>query len=436
MLFRYQLISIATILFVFSFTACSDNSTGASDEPVAIINGSVEGETSQSKVNSTAKNEDGTVISAARITSNGSFETISGTETETDASGQFSLEVDVNAAEQLVIIAEQSSGELKGFISAEIENGQSYDLKPLNGESTAETSIFAEIVANGNADIVQKSDIEAVIQSETAARVNASSDAAAKLAAGLENYADARAKFFAEFVEGSTETSLTQAFELMASAQFEYEASLQASSSSENKEAALESLLEATLNAYAEAGVETSAKAKLVHMQTTALQNSIASTSGEIKENVTSSASLFAAIALDSSTRASAEASGFSDATVSAIADAGVTLKNEIKASAGSSSEIEASFEAYHEDVRSAMENDSSTEASIIIEIDTEINAAAGPKFTFENALSGVVSAELLTDITSTFESSIQNSVEARSDQLGDLNTEAVADLFVLINLF
>lgn len=436
MLFKYQLFTIVSLLFIFSISACSDNSTGISEDPEATINGSVEGETSQAKINSANKSTEGIVVTVARVTSNGSIETISGTETETNASGEFSINVDANAANHFIVIAEHSSGELMGFVSAEIENNQSYTLKPINIESTAETSIFTEVVANNNSDIVQKSDIETIIRSGAAAQIYGNSSAAAEIAAGMANYAEARAEIFTEFVEGNVQSNLDQFFALMADAQFEYEANINAASSAGQKETAFETFLETQLDAYAEIGAEVSTASKLLHMQSKALQNSITSVSSEIKNEVRSSTSIFAAMAVDIAAQANAEASGMSEATISAIVDAGTNLKNDIKASDGASAEITAVFETYREEVSEAMENDSSVEATVIVTIDTEINSSGGAKFIFDNAVSGVVDVNLLGDIYLTFVNNVHSNVESKSEELGEVNTESVAKLLLLINLF
>ncbi|REL38387.1 hypothetical protein DYD21_00055 [Rhodohalobacter sp. SW132] len=437
MFLKYKIGTILSFILIIGLAACSDSSTGVSEDQEATIHGSIETNQSQAKAQTSNSNVEGTTVTAARITTDGSFETIAGTETEANASGEFSLQVDVNAANQIVVIAEHSEGELRGFISAEIENNQSYRLKPLNGESTAETAVFAEIVSVGNADIVWKTDIETVIRPETAAEINAESSASADIATAITNYAEARAEFFfAEAADGDGEAILEQSADLIAEAQFEYETNAEAAADSEDLRAAFKSLIDAKIDAYTEAGAQAGEVATMIHMQKNALHNSISNQSEEIQNSVRASASLYAATAVDFAAQTNAEASGMSETTVSAIADAGADLKTEIEASSGASSEIEAAFEAYHEEVRTAMENDSNVEAQVIVDIDAEINSNGGAKFVFENAISGVIDANLLGDIYTTFTSSVESEVESRSEDLVELDLEAMAEIFILINLY
>lgn len=410
--------------------SCSDDSSSV-DESTATINGSVESSSNGQQEKAAVQKNEGVVVAAARVTSSGTIETIGETETETNASGEFSLDVDTDVANHIVITAQTEAGELKGHLSAAVQNGQSYTLKPINTESSAEAEVFMELVADGNADLVQKSDIDATVTSEVSGQIQGNSTAAAELAAGLANYAEAKADFLADMGESEVEAKLDQAEEAKANAQFQYEAELAGSTSADEKDAAFDAFLEAYLNAYTDTDFEHESVAKLAHMRVNVIQNTFSSASANVEEGLKSSTSLFAALAVDAAAQTNAEASGMSDATISAIADAGASLKSEIKASA----DVEAAFETYHSEVRQAMENDSSAEASIIIEIDSEINANGGPKSVFNSALSGVISVDLLTDIYLSFTNSIESNVESKSDALGELNTEAMANLFILINL-
>lgn len=426
--------TIFTILIAFTIISCLDDSTGV-DGSSATFNGSVESSSPSQQEKATATSNEGVVVTAARVTSSGTLESIDETETETNASGEFSLEVDTDVANDIVITAQSETGELQGFLSSAVENGQSYTLKPINIESSAETKIYTELVAEGNTDLVQKSEIDAVITSDIASQIQASNTAAAEVAAGLTNYAEAKAEFLEEQGESDIEATLEAVAEAKADAQFQYEAELDGSSSVDEREAAFDALLEAHHNAYTDADVEHETVAKLAHMRVNVLQNTFSSASADVEEGIYTSSSLFAALAIDAAARANAEASGMSDATVSAIADEGTSLKSEIKASAGSSSDVEAAFETYHDNVREAMENDSSAEAGVILEIDSEINASGGSKSVFNSALSGVISVDLLTDIYLSFTNSIENNVESKSETLGELDTEAMTNLFILINL-
>ena len=422
------------LLLLMTFQACSDSSVSV-DENVALIQGSVESSGTSEKAVSNADVSAATA-SAARISSNGSFDIISETETQVDASGNFTLEVDANSLNHIAVLVETNGEILKGYLSKSIENGQSYTIKPVNSVSTAEAVVFADIVAKGKADIVHKADIEAVVNQRSATAIRSSSTASGRVAAAVENSADARVTFFTEYGEADAETKMNTWFEIMTEAQAEFESAIRNNSSTEAKEAAFDALLESKLYAYAEAGLSEVEVSKLVHMQAKVKNNSLGSASSDIRSDVRASSTLLVALAVDKATIARAEASGMSQATISAIADAGAKLTREIRASVGTDSQIQAAFETYHEEVKAAIESDSSVDGSVIVTIDLEINATGGAKYIFDSAIAGILSLNILNDAYAEFAGSVRNSVESRSDLIGSVEADAMADILLLINLF
>lgn len=432
------LIATLSLLFLFNLTACSDdNSTGNEGEDPgsqATINGTVEDEFSKSTANARAKVPENTVVMAATVDASGSLDVKENTETEVETSGDFTLEVDASTAEEIVVIAESNGEQLKGYISAEVENDNSYTIKPLDVESSAETDVYTKIKADGNTNMVHKSDIESIVTASGAAEVYGDASATNEIAAAVSNSAQARADFFAEFTEDA-ESNIDSYFEAMTDAQFEYEAALNSSSSNDQNEAAFEAFLETKVNAYSDAGLDAKENAEFLRVQGHAILNSMSSVSSEVENEVRHSSSFMIAIATDNAVRARAESSGMSQSTVDAIADAGVTLRADVQGSNGSESSVEAAFETYHDEVRAAIENDSSVEGSAVVAIDTEINLAAGAKAALSSALSGVVEASQLIDAYVQFDSEVDAIVDANSNLIGDVDAEVISDIMVLINL-
>lgn len=425
---------IASVLLIFTVLSCSDSSTGVdSNDQKAIINGSVEGESSQGKTLAEKSNHAGRTVSAAQITSNGSVEVIEGTETETDASGNFSVEVDAAAANHIAVVAEGAAGQTTAFVAAEMENNNSYTVKPLNAESTAETSIYAEVVARGDADIVQKADIDLLVSHEAATEINSGNTSAAEIAAAFSNNAEARSEFYSEF---SSSSNLESALESITEAHIQYTHDLDESGSFD--EGAFETFMNTTIQAYADAGIGASGAAKLFHLQTEVLLKSINSVSADVENSVRASSSMMASIALDSAVRAHAESSSVSEATLDAIVNAGTELKTSVESSSGVSSEISGAFGTYHQDIRTAFENDGSVESLIIVAVDTEINAAGGAKLDFENSLSSLLQLTSVVSIYTDFSAEVQSSVETQSELLGDaeVGADVITDIVVLMNLF
>ncbi|HAW79982.1 MAG TPA: hypothetical protein DCX27_09905, partial [Balneola sp.] len=90
------------MLAVIGF-ACSDSNNNSDS---ATVNGSVE--QSQAKAKTLTE---GTVVTMATVTANGSINTIEGAETTTDANGKFSLSFDASTAQNYVVVAENNGAE-------------------------------------------------------------------------------------------------------------------------------------------------------------------------------------------------------------------------------------------------------------------------------------------------------------------------------------
>lgn len=423
--------TIITLVIAFTAFGCSNSSNNSS----ATINGSVEDGTTQQKAKAGVSGVEGAVVTAAEVTSNGSLQALDGIETETDASGSFSLDIDVESAQHIVIRAEKEGQTWMGYLSGKVENGSNYVLKPLNTESSAETEVFTRLVASGNADIVQKLDVEAVVTNQVASEINASSSYAATIATGLKNAAEARAEFYSDMAQENSEEALEATFEALAEAQFHLESELDASANAEQRAEAYDVFIESTVNAYLNAGLDASSSAKALEMWSRVFVNSITSVSSEVRNDARKNVSLVVAVATDLAVRAEAEASGMSESSQQAIVDAGLQLRSAIKASTGVASEVEAAFEEYHDEVRSTMESDGSFEASVIIEIDAEINSSNGAKITFSSAISTVLKASMAMDIYQTFYTDITGTVESMLVGASEAEVAAVSQLMILINL-
>ncbi|MFY0685092.1 MAG: hypothetical protein JXR20_11105 [Balneola sp.] len=410
--------------------ACSD-SNNSNNNDSATVNGSVE--QSQAKAASAVE---GTVITMATVTSNGSFEAIDDVETTTDANGEFSLSFDANAAQNFVVIAEQEGEDAMGFLATNVENGSTIILKPIDLESTAETNIFAEIVSNGDDDLILKSDIEAVITANNADEVMNEASLVAQFAAAVASSAEARADFFAEEVEENSEEKLESSIEILVDAQARLESDLDNASNTEEEEAAVELFLETSANAFTSAEVEATKASTALSLWATVMINNIESMSDDVENEVRSQTSIMAAIALRTAVEAEAEASEMSENTQGDIESAGVQLMTDIKASLGVKSDVETAFEDFQSSVEESMSSDSSVEGEFIVSLNTSINANGGAKTIFDNNIVSTLSADLALEIFTNFDSNLfSESDETPSGEMTEASLESVTTIMLLLNL-
>jgi CRISPR/Cas system CMR-associated protein Cmr5 small subunit len=409
--------------------ACSDsNNSGGS----ATVNGKVE----ESQAKQKSADLEGTVVTLATVESNGSINKISDIETTTNASGEFNLSFDANTAQHYVVVAQNGSSETMGFVSASLENGDNVTIKPIDFESTAESNVYAELVANGSADIVTKNDIEVMITSRVASEINNSTSAAAKFATALKSSAEARAEFFRSEVEGNAEEKLEASLQILADAQARLEADLNSASTAEQEAAAYELFVETSANAYANADVEANKAAQAIELWGRLAVNNVSSVSTEAENSVREQTSMMAAIAIDAAVRAEAEASEMSSESKQAIADAGATLKANIRTAAGVKADVEAAFESYKEEVNTTMQNDANVSSEFVVSVDTEINATTGAKTIFDSAVASAVTADVALDVYTTFFSSVESSAQNNDTQtMSDATLSAVTKIIILTSL-
>ncbi|MEO9887295.1 MAG: hypothetical protein ABJR05_15855 [Balneola sp.] len=430
-LYKYPIIIL--MLAVIGF-ACSDSSTNNND-PNNQENATVTGKVDQSSTNKALP--EGTVVTMATVTASGSIETLNNVEsTTTDANGNYSLSFDANTAQNFVVVAGEEGNQTMGFISSNVDNNSSIDLKPINAESSVESAIFAKVVGNGDADAVLKSDIEAIISSDIDEEVKNNSSAISKLAVAIAASAEARADFFAEEVEGNGEEKLNSSIDILVDAQAKLESDLLAATSEAEEESAVDLFLETSATAFVNAGVSEQNASQAISLWGTLVVNNMESMSEEIENDVRSQTSIMTAIALNLAVQAEAEASSMSETTQDEIASAGVTLMTEIKAALGVKADVETAFEEFQASVEESMSNDSSVEGEFIVSLNASINSETGAKTIFDNAIIAAISADAALDIFTNFTTNLfADSDEVSTGQMSETNLEAVTTIILLLNL-
>ena len=421
----------ATLVFltlaVFGLN-CSDdgNSAMGTDDDMATINGRVE------TTNAKAVNAEATVVYAAEITANGSVEAIEETETAVNADGSFTLTVDADIHSEVVVQAEGNGMSMYGYLEGEIENGNSYTLKPVDNESTAETMIYAELKASGDAETVTKAEVELTVTTENAAEITASSSASSEIANSLVMAAEVRAQYFESEFESEAQTKLETMSEIYVNAQAQLEMQLNATTTTAARTEAYANFYTSVANAYVDANVDASVAAKASEMWS-AILTTTTDISSDVESEIEVQSSMITATQMDAAVQAQLEAAGASDATVDAVVEAGATLSATIEESSEINADVQTAFEVYHDSVRSALEADASFSALTIVAIDDAINEDSGAKDIFQTSLLSASSAQVMVNAFDTFFTAVESSVEA-SFEGSDTETNAIVEIMILIN--
>tara|TARA_R110000868_G_scaffold304437_30_gene565545 strand:- start:7842 stop:9128 length:1287 start_codon:yes stop_codon:yes gene_type:complete len=404
--------------------ACTDSNN---DSDTATISGKVNGSNQKSLATSAD------VISAGYIQSDGSIRNIEGTEVNTDASGRFNLAVNADAFLEIVVQAKSEGETTLGYSSTKIENGESYIIKPIDSESSAETKVFAELVESGRSGMINKSEIETVITNRNAVIINSNAINSSTIASGLENSAMVRTNYFSNKFKNEADAKLDFIANAMINAQVKLETQLNSAISVEAREEAYTSFRSDFIDAYLNAEMKASTAAKAVEMWGRVFITSTNILSDEIKAETNIQVSLITATLIDAAVRAEMDVVGAEQSSKEAIIEAGLVLRSDINASTGMIADIRTAFEKYHDDVKTSLENDSNISATTVVAVDGEINSASGSKTTFDNSIASRVSVNLVMQAYNNFYNSIESSVKTNSNG-SEKEIEALTELMILIN--
>lgn len=437
-----KLAGIVTFALILTGTGCSDSSTGSDAEP-AMVKGRVESNEGVQKSTSSAYKApavDGAVVTAARIMADGELETINGAETETNAEGEFTISINMeavgNASDRVIIMAEKQGQKWKAYITGELESGSTIELSPLTVESSGEASIYQQVIANGDADLVSKADIEAFVTTRAAAEVKEDTESAAAFAAALAAEARTRSAYFADQSISITEQQKEEIENAKAEALIAYNSRLYASTDAASRAEAYDTFIKAVANAYVNAGVNARAYAKAKEMSSHLIIENTTQLSTDARAEVRANAARIVAIALDNAVQARMEAASAAESSVQAAAEAGTKLRAEIKAmSAATESEVEAAFESYNAAIVDILQQEFTANATVISDINSDINSTGGIKATLESTISASLSTDILVQAYSTFYTSVQETASSMLNSMNDTETRLVTELMVLINI-
>ncbi|SMO40304.1 hypothetical protein [Fodinibius sediminis] len=436
---RNLVLVLATAMLSFAcsdFTTSSDNSSGN-----ATVNGQVE----KSEANKAAGSRghasvEGATVTVARITTDGSLESIGNAQAKTNAQGEFSLEVDANAAtnasEKIIVRAEKSGQQWKAFLYDKLQNGSSIELKPLTVESTGEANVYQEVVANDESGLVSKADIEAYIDAEAGTAIKENGEAASAFAEALVEEAHARARYFADQGIEVTEEQLEEIKDVKAEALANLNASLYASSSQSARAEAYGTFISTIASAHVEAGVDADAYAKAKKAANTLVVEKAAELSDAAQSEIRAKAALLVAVAVDNAVQARMKAAEAADASVQAAVDAGMELRSALrtKTMAGAS-EVKSLFAAYNQTIMDLLKQEFSASSETIVSINSEVNGTAGAKATLESNIEASADTEAIVEAYTTFYSTVESLVDNLLTLSSDAEAEVVADLLILINI-
>lgn len=422
------LVSIFSIIFV---AGCSDNNTPVDNNhgSTSKIQGRVTDNSGFQKVNGTESSVQGATVILARVSVDGSLETVSNANVQTDANGHFIAETNVDGESNLVVIATKSSSEWKAVVSATVKNGITVYAPPLNDETTVEAEVYANIKASGNANVTF-ADIASIINSDIAAQVKGNATAIVLLATSINAEADAKVKTFTSAEVGGTQSEWQAIVNVRAQVQAQLERDLFVATNQSDIDAAFEFYANATIVAYQNAGLDVSACGKVYEAASRVLINSAASINASVKFAIQKRIALVKAKIINFIIQAKFTAMGAAQVQMTVLVTAAVTLNDSIKI-ATTFSEIITAFDNYHTAVINELKITLGTNGTSITTIESDI---AGMKATLESSVSFSVSSDVVVNAYIMFYASVKTTVESILTAASQVQVNATTQILILLN--
>jgi hypothetical protein len=433
--------------------SCQDSSTGVNNSKSSTFQGKVEksnnkpqqvaGQSRGAKAPAATESTSavqGAVVTAAVVKSDGSLAMIGDNQVKTDADGSYTLKVDLSevsdASNRIIIKAKSGDQTTKTFVASNVQNGETITVQPITLESSAEADVFQQVVANDDADNVSKADIEVAVQANVAAHIESNTQAAAQLASALASAAKAKANFYAQNSIEISKDQRQQVMEAKQQASVKLASNLNTAANVETKQNAFDTFVKSVANAEMDAGIDAWAVAGSNDIAAHVLLKNSTNFSSDARSEIRQHAYFYTAVAVNAAVQARAKAAGASDNTVNAIADAGADLQSTIKDTTDDAAKtVNEAFLRYNEDVKTAIQNDSSLKGSAFAAANTEINASGGAKSTMETKMKAAGGLSDLLGIYSDYSSSIKAVVKSNFANADDAHVKAYTQLLVLINL-
>lgn len=437
-------VSICILVLVTAGHACMDSPT-ESDSGPAVIEGRVERIGADTSQTTEIQNVEGAVVTAAEVADDGRLKTIGEAEAETDAQGEFTLEIpgadmeQVKSVSRIIIIARSDDGSTgKAFVTSNVLSGSAVQAKPVTRESDAEAGILEEVVARGAEGRVANADIEAAVDSTVAAGMEQNTEAASYIAAVLDNQAELKTWIYEREGVEVDENQQEVIDEILINAQVELENRLyDLDNAHEEQERAFDDFLETVAQAAPQAGIEPAAAAKASYLASLLIINDSPELPDESVAEMYRNYSYQTASVLDIAVRNQLEGLGAQSATVNLAEDAGNNLQAVIRdGPATTVEEIRSLFSEYRNEVVTAVENDAVADSTAFSTVNDNIGGEGGAKAAFDAAVEGISDPAVIKEAYLDFNVEVQAAINAGFDNDGESeNIEAYTELLLLLNL-
>ncbi len=424
----------------FIFTACSNednpvNSGGSTAKVAGRIssgNGMAKAMSKSGDTETTFSSIQGAAVVLAQVQADGSLKTVSTQTVQTDVSGKFVVETNLNGAENLVVVATQGAAELKAIVSSKVETGVTVYSPPLTVESTTESNLYIKLVAQGKANYIDATDLKILLNAQAALHINGNASAEAEFIKALEAQSQTYVNASGNSYFGLTSSQIQAMMHARAEAKARLDAALYNSSDSEAE-------TENDINEYesfvfANSTVNSTVYAELIRIGATTFVNASVNMNANGRLAVLQSYYKRYAFVLSVAMKQQFQAAGATDAQVNAVVSAGASLYNSLKASA-SFEQMADAFVQYRSTVKSQLKLALSSYSTSIETIDTSINGAVSAKTVLNASIVGSISLDLIINAYVAFFNSVKSTTQTTLVGASSAQVNAASQIMILANM-
>ena len=425
----------SALLLVLALSGCDGDSGTATVHVQGRVTdnqgyGSVQGASKQAAPTPQAAVE-GAVVTAARVQGNGSLQPLDG-QVQTDASGNFTLEVAAQTGDVLMLRAEKDNFRSAVLVTVNVAGGGTVRAMPMTAESKAEAEVYVAVReqddnAREDAEDATPAQVSVYVTADLAAQLQAGGITTAQVAAALQQAARAEAAFVNR--TGASLEALAQARQRQQAAWLNLQQALYAAGSAQAEAEAMTAFEQAFVEAYAEAGISAEARAKLLQTARLAVTHLAASGNATARFALRKQAEILSALATSAAIEAAFEAEGATQARMDSLRQARMQWLASLRAAA-STSAIEQARAQYSSVVEAALAASLgiSTEAlaNVKASLQTAVNA-------LQMALSIAGSATAVAEASVAFYSSAEGTIN--SSLQGNARAGLAATVLALLSV-
>lgn len=426
--------SVLIMLLLLFFVACSDDdSPTGSDQSYSTVKGRVTLSGGNSGINKTTTGVEGATVNIARVKSDGSIEIISNAAATTNSNGEFEVQTTTEASANIIIVAEKDGTRWKALLSGELQHNTTLYAPPVNEESTAESEVYEEAVAQNDTESANSGEIRLFINAEFAAEIMADQSNAAKFRTALKAEAGAYSKALADSYYGGISAAEQKRSALILEAQTELNNQLYFAGESQAEiNAAWENFYAGFFSMMANANIDVEHHARAKAVSTYAMVHSTTDLDANAQFYLERRAKYVKARAAGEALLSVMSEADMEQMYIDMAAQASAELYTDVE-TAANHDQINAAFVSFKSGIKAILETKFSAYAQAIASVDSMISSSLA--VTLHSSLEATSSAEIMLNAYTSFYTAISAAVESSVEGASDTELSVMASLMILANI-